>query len=60
MKVRELVNLQGCYSAHDVGELEIPVKEIVRKAVWEGKIRLNINRLKEKIMTWAQEDECAD
>ena len=28
MKVKDIIDLKGCYSAHDVGEKEIPVEKI--------------------------------
>ena len=28
MKVKDLVDMKGCYSAHDVGELEVPVLSV--------------------------------
>jgi len=28
MKVKDLVDLKGCYSAYDVGELEVPVLSV--------------------------------
>ena len=40
MKVKDLVDMKGCYSAHDVGELEVPVlsvediTEIIDKWFW--------------------------
>ena len=55
MKVKDLVDMKGCYSAHDVGELEVPVlsvediTEIIDKWFW-GKETKPTKDLAEAIM----------
>lgn len=41
MKVKELVSLKGCYSAHDVGELDVPWQRLDEEKVHEELQRLD-------------------